>query len=127
MIYSLEKLTARKDPYYKQPIIKNGAAACGELVVIDPNGTTHEERFSFNENSIRPGTMVAVNPYGDYGIRTSLIASVYQHNPIEGQDKLVLPKEFDIENLPELPKMNVGEFLILTLNSVYYLRKIEVK
>jgi hypothetical protein len=52
----------------------------------------------------------------------SRVRSYYKHcDKGEHPDKLVLPKDFPIEENIEIPKMKDGDYLIATMNSIYYL------
>jgi hypothetical protein len=57
---------------------------------------------------------------GDYGVNTSPVKSVYQHES-ETQDKLVLPSDFPRAKELIIPELKKGDYLFATLNSVYHL------
>lgn len=55
-------------------------------------------------------------------VRTSTVKSYYVcDDPENHPDKLVLPKDFPIEDISSIPEMKKGDLLIATRNSIYLL------
>ena len=61
-------------------------------------------------------------PYMGQHLVTSMIRSYYKEcDKGEHPDKLVLPQGFPIEENIQIPAMKEGDYLLATMNSIYYL------
>jgi hypothetical protein len=109
--YRITKLNDRTEYYYEEGIgrkwDKEGAAfyppEVGERFVVFPNG---ESVFG-----------------------TSLVMSVYKHGEgdVTGIDKLTLPNNFPVKDVPNNIEIKMGDYLLSTLNSIYLVREVKTK
>ncbi len=57
-------------------------------------------------------------------LRTTEVKSIYEHDGIAGNDKLVLPAGFPNATKLVMPEVKSGDMLFATLNSIYHLTDI---
>jgi hypothetical protein len=89
-----------------------------------PNNEVHVNQFieGFEYEFPEVGRRYVVSGERDGAISTSLLKSIYKHEPESGRDKLILPVDFPDATKLDFPEMKQGDYLLATCNSVYHVR-----
>lgn len=139
MKVAIKKLTRRVNPESNfSTLVPTGMVGFGDFGVMKENTTSQDSETEINPNDpenydypeelfARLGKCIMVGaPNSDLWLRTSKIRSYYIHDG-DGThpDKLVLPKEFPIEDSVAVSteELEPGNMLLATQNSIYLVRK----
>lgn len=125
--YMAYKLGRRTDSFHKgAPAVGNGLIFASPATVCVYDFKEEDDKKFVNQKDFIPqiGKSVWIQGRGrnDF-VRTSLISDYYIHDEPElSKDKIVLP--FQHATMLEGIEWQKGDVLLVTLNSLYYLKKV---
>lgn len=128
-MYIPYKLGRRSDPFHKgDPAVMNGQIFGSATACVYDWEKEGEEKFVEQDQLVpQVGKCIFIKGRGFYDyVRTSQIADYYIHDEPElSKDKIVLPAQH--AGMLEGIQWAKGDVLLVTLNSLYFLKAIESK